>query len=378
MQSLISQEFISHFDHSPQFIVRAPGRVNLIGEHTDYNDGFVLPIAIDRAMWIALRRRDDRRVMLHSLDFPERADFSLDEVNHGKSWDEYIRGMAWGLQDAKYILNGWEGILGSDIPVGAGLSSSAALEMATAMAFSVVGNWEFKPDDMAKIGQKVENDWVGANTGIMDQMISASGQENHALLIDCRDLSTQQIPIPAGTVVVVMDTTTRHTHTDSGYNERREQCESAARYFDVSHLRDVTMDEFNLHSADLDELPGRRARHVISENERVLKAAQAMKTGDAVAMGQLMNASHISMRDDFEITNAELNIMVQIAQKQPGCHGSRMTGGGFGGCAVALVQEGLANPFVDIVHVQYLDATGLVPKIYICKASNGAGVAEKN
>jgi len=316
--------------------------------------------------------------MLHSLDFPERADFSLDEVNHGKSWDEYIRGMAWGLQDAKYILNGWEGILGSDIPVGAGLSSSAALEMATAMAFSVVGNWEFKPDDMAKIGQKVENDWVGANTGIMDQMISASGQENHALLIDCRDLSTQQIPIPAGTVVVVMDTTTRHTHTDSGYNERREQCESAARYFDVSHLRDVTMDEFNLHSADLDELPGRRARHVISENERVLKAAQAMKTGDAVAMGQLMNASHISMRDDFEITNAELNIMVQIAQKQPGCHGSRMTGGGFGGCAVALVQEGLANPFVDIVHVQYLDATGLVPKIYICKASNGAGVAEKN
>jgi galactokinase len=372
LHQLVKNEFTKKFGEPPAFIVRAPGRVNLIGEHTDYNDGFVLPMAIDRAMWIALHLRADQRVVLQSLDFPKPADFSMSGITHGKGWEEYVRGMARNLQIAGYHLSGWEGILASNIPVGAGLSSSAALEMVTAMAFSVTSDWTFEPARMAKIGQRTENEWVGANTGIMDQMISASGRADHALLIDCRDLSTQQIPLPPGTAVVVMDTATRHSHTDSGYNERRQQCETAAKFFGVSHLRDVSLEAFNQGAAGLDELPRRRARHVISENERVLQAASAMNAGDAIKMGQLMDASHVSMRDDFEITNAELNIMVQLAQNQPGCYGARMTGGGFGGCAVALVEAGAAEAFAQAVAEKYEAETHLKPSVYICLPSNGA------
>jgi galactokinase len=376
LQTHVTQEFNYSFGDSPTFVVRAPGRVNLIGEHTDYNDGFVLPMAIDRAVWIALRPRDDRRVLLYSVDFEDRIEFSLDAVVHKEGWGEYVRGVAWALQEAGFHLEGWEGVMSSDIPIGAGLSSSAALEIATAKAFSVVGNWKFDPDSMARIGQQAENEWVGANTGIMDQMISAAGKADHALLIDCRDLTSRHIPLPTETAVVIMDTTTRHAHTDSGYNERREQCEAAANYFGVSHLRDVTIDEFNLRSAHLEELPRRRARHVISENERVLQAAAAMLAGNVVEMGQLMNASHVSMRDDFEITNDELNIMVHLAQTQPGCFGARMTGGGFGGCAVALVKNSIAPSFADEVTVTYQEKTGFQPHVYICHPTNGAELVE--
>ena len=376
LQTHVTQEFNYSFGDSPTFVVRAPGRVNLIGEHTDYNDGFVLPMAIDRAVWIALRPRDDRRVLLYSVDFEDRIEFSLDAIVHKEGWGEYVRGVAWALQEAGFHLEGWEGVMSSDIPIGAGLSSSAALEIATAKAFSVVGNWKFDPDSMARIGQQAENEWVGANTGIMDQMISAAGKADHALLIDCRDLTTRHIPLPTETAVVIMDTTTRHAHTDSGYNERREQCEAAANYFGVSHLRDVTIDEFNLRSADLEELPRRRARHVISENERVLQAVAAMLAGNVVEVGKLMNASHVSMRDDFEITNDELNIMVHLAQTQPGCFGARMTGGGFGGCAVALVKNSIAPSFADEVAVTYQEQTGFQPHVYICHPTNGAELVE--
>ena len=376
MKSLIIQEFISRFKESPQFIVRAPGRVNLIGEHTDYNDGFVLPMAIDRSVWIALRTRDDRKVFLRSVNFESSVEFSLDEITHQKGWGEYPRGVAWALQEAGFHLNGWEGVISSDIPIGAGLSSSAALEIAIAKAFSVVGNWEFESISMARIGQQAENEWVGANTGIMDQMISAAGKAGHALLIDCRDLSTRHIAIPSETVFVIMDTATRHTHTDSGYNERREQCETAANYFGVSHLRDVTMDEFDLRSAGLDELPRRRARHVISENERVLQTKSAMLTNNVVEIGELMNTSHISMRNDFEITNNELNIIVRLAQSQSGCFGARMTGGGFGGCAIALVENAHASTFITKITAGYQQETGLQPHVYICHPANGAELVE--
>ncbi len=372
LEQPITKEFQQHFNQPPSFIVRAPGRVNLIGEHTDYNDGFVLPMTIDRAMWIALRPRDDHRLLLYSIDFENHIEFSLDTIKHNKGWGEYVRGVAWALQGAGFPLEGWEGVISSDIPIGAGLSSSAALEIATAKAFSVVGNWKFNPESMARIGQKAENEWVGANTGIMDQMISAAGKADHALLIDCRDLTTRHIPLPAETAVVIMDTSTRHAHTDSGYNERREQCEAAANYFGVSHLRDVTMDQFDLRSADLGDLPRRRARHVISENERVLRAVAAMIAGDVVEMGQLMNDSHISMRDDFEITNDELNIIAHLAQTQPGCFGARMTGGGFGGCAVALVEKSITPSFVDQVTASYQEKTGLQPHVFICRPTNGA------
>ncbi|MBL7160963.1 MAG: UDP-glucose--hexose-1-phosphate uridylyltransferase [Anaerolineales bacterium] len=374
MKALITQKFTSCFGAAPQLIVRAPGRVNLIGEHTDYNDGFVLPMAIDRAIWIALRPRDDRRVLVYSVEFEDPTEFSLDAITHKEGWGEYVRGVAWAFQEVCFHLEGWEGVMSSDIPIGAGLSSSAALEMAATQAFAVVGGWQINPGIMARIGQRAENKWVGANTGIMDQMISAAGKADHALLIDCRDLSTRHIPLPNETAVVIMDTATRHAHTDSGYNERREQCEAAANYFGVSHLRDVTIDEFNLRSADLEELPRQRARHVISENERVLQAVAAMSASNAVEMGQLMNASHISMRDDFEITNDELNIIVHLAQTQPGCIGARMTGGGFGGCAIALVHEDAVAIFVENIYTSYAEATGLDPNIYVCKATNGAEV----
>ena len=363
--------FSEHFGEDPDIVVRAPGRVNLIGEHTDYNDGFVLPMAIDRAIRMALRRRDDRRVVLHSVDFEEPTDFALDEISHQTGWGDYIRGVAWALQRADYQLEGWEGVMTSDIPIGAGLSSSAAVEMATAKAFSWAAGWAFEPAEMAHIGQRAENEWVGANTGIMDQTICAAARADHALLIDCRDLSQEQIPLPAGVVFVVMDTATRHAHTESGYNERREQCEAAAEFFGVSHLRDVDMDTFQAHAKEMPAILRQRARHIISENERVLQAAEALSRGDAPKMGALMNASHASLRDDFEVTNNELNIIVELSQDQPGCFGARMTGGGFGGSAVALVQKAATKEFSKTIHEAYQQATGLEPHIYICQASNG-------
>ncbi len=366
--------FSDYFGKDPEIVVRAPGRVNLIGEHTDYNDGFVLPMAIDRAIRIALGRRDDQRVVLHSVDFEEPTDFALDEISHQPGWGDYIHGVAWALQQDGYRLEGWQGVMTSDIPIGAGLSSSAAVEMATAKAFSWAAGWAFEPSAMARIGQRAENEWVGANTGIMDQTICAAAKADHALLIDCRDLSREQIPLPEGVVFVVMDTATRHAHTESGYNERREQCDAAAEFFGVSHLRDVDMDTFQARADEMPAVLRRRARHIISENARVLQAANAMTAGDVAKMGKLMDASHASLRDDFEVTNDELNIIVELSQDQPGCFGARMTGGGFGGSAVALVEEPLAKGFSEIIHRGYQQATGLEPHIYVCQASDGVRI----
>lgn len=375
LQEQVTAEFQKHFGQPPAHIVRAPGRVNLIGEHTDYNDGFVFPMAIDRAAWIALRPRDDKRVIVRSVDFNQTAEFTLDHLSKaGDEWIEYVKGVAWALTEAGYALGGWEGVLAADVPIGAGLSSSAALEMATARAFNLTSNFLWNPAAIAKLGQKAENQWVGAQTGIMDQMISASGQADHALLIDCRSLETQLVPLPPGTVIVVLDTATRHQHTGSGYNERRAQCEAAARYFNVTALRDVTLEQFEARADGLDDVTMRRARHVITENARTLEAAEVMRGGDAARMGTLMDASHVSMRDDFEISREEMNTMVEIAQKHPACYGARMTGGGFGGCAVALVRVEQAQTFADAVGADYVKATGLTPSIYVCKATDGASV----
>jgi galactokinase len=353
--------------------VRAPGRVNLIGEHTDYNDGFVLPMAIDRAVWIALRSREDGHVFVRSLEEKEPADFSLADIQHERGhWSEYVRGMAVMLQREGYELAGWEGVLTSDVPVGSGLSSSAALEMGVGCAFAAVSGFEFDGVEMALLGQKTENEWVGANTGIMDQMISANGREGYALLIDCRDLSTQPYPLPPGTAVLIMDTMTRHSHTDSGYNDRRASCEKAAAFFGASHLRDVTIEQLEAAMSELDDVTYRRARHVITENARVRDAVQALDHGDAVMFGKLMNASHASLRDDFEVTNDALNVMSRLAQDQPGCYGARMTGGGFGGCAVALVESDKAGALAATVAQAYEQQTGLKPQIYICEATAGA------
>jgi galactokinase len=372
----IIDRFRNHFGQSPRWVIRAPGRVNLIGEHTDYNDGFVLPLAIDRAVWIALRPRTDRRVVVSSIDYDQTAEFSLDSLNNDKAgWIEYLKGTAWSLQDAGYALSGWEGVMSGDVPLGAGLSSSAALEMATARAFAAVGDLSWDPATMAKLGQRAENKWVGVNCGIMDQLISAAGKADHALLIDCRSLQAQTVPFPAGTAVVVLDTSTRRGLVDSAYNERRAQCEASAKFFQVPALRDVTIDRFRQLADGLDDVTRRRARHIITENDRTLQAARAMRRGDAVELGQLMVQSHESMRDDFEISSDALNAMVDSALPHPACFGARMTGGGFGGCAIALIRAAATDDFVSRTSAAYHQKTGITAAVYVCRATDGAEVA---
>lgn len=373
----VVQGFERCFGALPELVVRAPGRINLIGEHTDYNDGFVLPMAIDRAVWIALRPNDGQRVVVHSLDFSETVEFSLAGLRRNQAeWAEYLKGVAWALQEEGYVLHGWDGVVAGDVPIGAGLSSSAALELATARAFASVSAWPWDEAIVARIGQRAENEWVGVNCGIMDQMISAAGKDGHALLIDCRSLDTRLVPLPPETVVVVLDTATRRGLVDSAYNERRAQCEAAARFFGVPALRDVTVTEFECRVDTLDDVTRRRARHVITENERTLQAAEAMQRGDAVQMGLLMNASHVSLSDDFEVSSGELDHMVACALQQEACHGARMTGAGFGGCAVALVRGAAADAFASAVAAEYHRVTGISPSIYVCAASNGAEVVD--
>ena len=371
----IADEFLKRFDRPPDWIVRAPGRVNLIGEHTDYNDGFVLPLAIDRAVWIALRRRDDRRVVVHSVDYDKTAEFLLDALSReAATWIEYLKGVAWSLQDAGCALVGWEGVLVGDVPLGAGLSSSAALEMATARAFAAASDLLWNPTAMAKLGQQAENRWVGVNCGIMDQLISSAGKADHALLIDCRSLEVRPVPVPPGAAVVVLDTATRRGLVDSAYNQRRAQCEAAAKFFGVPALRDVTADRFQLSAGKLDPVTRRRARHVIAENDRTLRAAEAMRRGDAAELGRLMNGSHESLRDDYEVSSDALNAMAECAAAHPACHGARMTGAGFGGCAVALIHAEAVPDFVDRTSDAYRRKTAHIPAVYVCRATNGAEV----
>ncbi len=374
MQELVTSAFAQRLGTTPSLIIRAPGRVNIIGEHTDYNDGFVLPMAIDRAVWLALRPRTDQQVILYALDMDDEGVFRLDDLEPGQGWLEYVKGVAHILQEEGFSLQGWEGVMAGDVPIGAGLSSSAGLELAAARAFTAVSDVSWNPKQMARFSQRAENEWVGMNCGIMDQMISAMGVADHALLIDCRSLETENVPLPPGTNVIILDTATRRGLVDSAYNERRQQCEAAAAYFGVPALRDVSVQTFNADADGLDDLTLRRARHVITENNRTLQAAAAMRAGDALTLGQLMDASHVSMRDDFEISSPELDHMVDIAQLQPGCYGARMTGGGFAGCAVALVESKEATAFAENVSAQYAAVTGLDPQIYICTPTDGAEV----
>jgi galactokinase len=349
--------------------------VNLIGEHTDYNDGFVLPLAIDRAAWIALRPRHDCRVNVYSVDYQEPRAFELTGLKHEKAgWIEYLKGVAWCLQDAGMNLRGWEGVLAGDVPLGAGLSSSAALEMATARAFAAVSGIPWDAVAQAKLGQRAENKWIGVNCGIMDQLISSTGRAGHAMLIDCRSLELQPAPLPEGVAVVVLDTATRRGLVDSAYNERRAQCETAARFFQVRALRDVTVALFEAKAGQLDPTTRRRARHVITEDDRTLRAVEAMRRGDIATLGRLMNESHVSLRDDYEVSSAALNAMVEAAQAHKACFGARMTGAGFGGCAVAIVRAEAADDFVAATSNAYRAKTGNKPAVYVCSATDGAAV----
>lgn len=375
----IVKEYKQRYASLPGFIVRAPGRVNLMGEHTDYNDGFVLPMAIDRAVWIALSPSEEQRIVIHSLNFAHTASFDLENFHKDTtSWVEYLKGVTWAYQNAGMELYGWKGVLFGDIPIGAGLSSSAALELATARAFALVSNISWDVLSMAKLCQKAENQWIGVNCGIMDQMISAAGVEGHALLIDCRSFKIQHVPLPSETAVVVLDTGTRRGLRDSEYNERRVQCEIATQFFEVTSLRDVSFEKFEERAIKLNSLIRRRARHVIAENERTLQSVVAMERDDPVALGELINDSHQSLRNDFEVSCPELDIMVNCALEHEACFGARMTGAGFGGCAVALVHADATETIVSNVTKCYRRSTGKTPKIYICGSADGADVVEIN
>jgi len=375
----LERVFFDHFNAKSEIVVRAPGRVNLIGEHTDYNDGFVLPMAIDRAVWIALHPRQDAKVRVHSLDLKAESSFELQSLAKGRGWVEYIKGTAFQLQEAGYKLNGFDAIMTGDVPRGAGLSSSAAVELASARAFATVSGFPWDAPKMARLAQKAENEWVGVKCGIMDQMASAVCKAGHALFLDCRSLEYQHAPLPENGSIVVLDTSTRRGLVDSAYNERRRQCELAARWFGVKALRDVSLDLFEETTkkhAGLDQAALKRARHIITENQRVLEAIQVMGTGDVERLGRLFNASHDSLRDDFEVTNDALNIMVECACEQEGCYGARMTGAGFGGCAVALVNTENVDGFTQAVSEAYRLKSGLEAVVYVCRASEGASLVK--
>ncbi|ATC63317.1 galactokinase [Nibricoccus aquaticus] len=365
------QEFPIHFSHRPLALVRSPGRVNLIGEHTDYNDGFVFPLAIERGTYIAVGPRSDRQVSLYSTHFNETATFALDDLETPvPEWAEYARGVAAILQLDGFSLHGFNGVVAADLPVGAGLSSSASFSLAIARALHVTSGFTWDATKMALLCQRVENEHIGVNCGIMDQLVIAAARENQALLIDCRSLATTPASLPAEAAIVIMDTKKSRTLAGSAYNVRRAQCEAVARFFGVKALRDVTLPELEAAKSKLDPLDYQRACHVISENARTEKAG-SLGTPPAAELGQLMNASHESLRNDYEVSCDELDEITALARHQPGCFGARMTGAGFGGCAVALVEANKAESFVMAVTAGYEERFHVKPALYVTRATAG-------
>lgn len=376
-EGLISQlrdAFSRLYDRVPSALAWAPGRVNLIGEHTDYNDGFVLPAAINRAVRILLRSNGSDVVRLRSMDFPGAVEFNLGQFERGSGWSEYVKGVAWSMMSAGMPLAGWDGLVSGNVPVGAGLSSSAALEVAAARAFTYVAGLDWDGPRMAKLAQKGENEWVGVRCGIMDLLISATALPGHAALIDCRSLEIQQVPLPAGATIVILDTTTRRGLSESEYNLRRVQCEAAARFFGVEALRDLHLTGVGNPPAELDPVVWRRARHVVTENDRTLAAATALGKGDLFQAGRLMASSHESLREDFQVSSTALDAIVDCARQEPVCFGARMTGAGFGGCAVALVPEQAAEDFTRHVTRCYRKSVGLEAAVFVTPAAGGAGL----
>ncbi|HQZ18450.1 MAG TPA: galactokinase [Vicinamibacteria bacterium] len=371
----VEEEFRRRFGREPEVVVRAPGRVNLIGEHTDYNDGFVMPMAIDRWVTIAARPRTDGRVTLHSIDLNDEGSFTLGgQGEPSREWIDYVRGVAWALSDGGKALTGFDGVVSGNVPVGAGLSSSAAFEMAATRVFAAVSGFEWEAVDMARAGQRAENLWMGVNCGIMDQLISAGGQAGHAILIDCRSLDMRPVPLSRDVAVVVLDTTTRRQLVGSEYNDRRDQCAAAAAACGASSLRDVSQSQLDAGREAMGEVAFRRARHVLSENDRTLRAAEAMRAGDARLLGQMMNESHQSLRDDYEVSTRALDAMAESARSAPGCHGARLTGAGFGGCVVALVDRHRLHGFAPQAVATFTATMHLVPAVYPCEAVGGAEV----
>lgn len=372
------QLFATTFGYPAPLTIQAPGRVNLIGEHTDYNDGFVLPCAIDYQTVIACGKRDDRIVRVIAADYENQVDeFSLDEpvLSHDtQQWSNYVRGVVKHLQKRDKSFGGADLVISGNVPQGAGLSSSASLEVAVGKVFQQLYHLPLDGAQLALNGQEAENQFVGCNCGIMDQLISALGKKDHALLIDCRSLGTKAVSMPAGVAVVIINSNFKRTLVGSEYNTRRQQCETGARFFSRKALRDVELDKFNAVAHELDPVVAKRVRHVLTENIRTVEAADALAKGDLLRMGQLMAESHASMRDDFEITVPQIDTLVDIVKQTIGDKGGvRMTGGGFGGCIVALIPEDLVPAVQTAVAERYEAQTGIKETFYVCKASEGAG-----
>jgi galactokinase len=375
----VAEVFATQFGRTPT-LYRAPGRVNLIGEHTDYNDGFVLPAALELSTWVAIAPREDRTLTLYSALMDETRAFDLDvtEPQPCKDWTDYVRGVAWVLQAQGHPVPGADLAIASDVPLGAGLSSSAALEVAVGYALLAVAGVEIDLTKLALACQRAENEFVGMRCGIMDQFIACHGAAGHALLIDCRSLERRLVQIDPTARLMICNTMVHHAHAAGEYNDRRRDCEEGVARLSkalprIKALRDVTLDDLQAHADLLTPVVYRRCRHVVTENDRTVRAADALDAGDLALAGHLMNESHVSMRDDFEISCPEVDRMVELNQAVGGVYGARMTGGGFGGCTISLVEAEATETFRDQVTEGYRAATGLEAQIFTC--SPGAGVA---
>ena len=376
----LPQLFQQQFARPHAALIRAPGRVNLIGEHTDYNDGFVLPCAIDFATHVAIAPNGSRSVRVYAADYHERDEFSLDApiASSEKQWANYIRGVIWALAERGFRLpEGVDIAVSGNVPQGAGLSSSAALEVAIGKAVQHIFRLPLSETEIAQIGQYAENRFVGCNCGIMDQLTSARGQVGHAVLIDCRSLHTEAVPIPAGLAIMIIHSHVQRGLVGSEYNTRRAQCEAAAAHFGVPALRDLSLAQFDAGKHGLDATAARRARYIIQENQRTLDAAAAMRRNDIAALSRLMAASHAGMRDEFEITHPAVDTLVALASEIIGERGgARMTGGGFGGCIVVLAPHDLVNAVRQHIAQHYHARTGLQEEVFVCTPQAGVSVVE--
>jgi len=376
----LAQAFRDRFGAEPQ-IFGAPGRVNIIGEHTDYNHGFVMPCAIGFTTRVAIARRPDRRLVLHSEAFLEHFEFDLQNLpTHGaRAWCDYIVGVAAVLRADGHCLEGANLLVRGEIPIGSGLSSSAAIEVASAMALSQLNRLALSRIEIAKICHRAENEFVGARVGIMDQFVACLGEAEHALLLDCHSLDFRMIPVPPRVQLVICNTMVKHHHAQGEYNRRREECEAgvgllAQWYPNVRSLRDVSEEQLSDHAHEVPETIYRRCLHVLTENRRVERAEDSLRRGDLLSLGRLMGDSHRSLRTLYEVSCAELDLMVELAQGLPGCYGGRMTGGGFGGCTVNLLEREQAAAFSDEIVERYWKKIGTRPDVYICQPSDGAGM----
>ncbi|HLC06525.1 MAG TPA: galactokinase [Anaerolineales bacterium] len=380
---LITSEFESRFGAFPSVWVRAPGRVDLMGSHTDYNEGFVLTMSIDRDTWIAARPKADRVATIYSLDAAGGGSFNLDDIQSDavSPWTNYVRGVAKVFQDEGYALQGFDGLIQSTIPLGSGVSSSAALEVATAVLLRALGGWDIDPLKLALLGQRAENEFVGVRCGILDQYSSALGRAGHTLLLDCRQLTSEARPLAKGLAIVVGDTRARRQLTASSYEERRAECEEGAGRLaelnsGVSALRDVSLDQLLAHRDALPEVILRRCRFVIEEDARVREMAAALESGERESIRRAARESYVGARDLFEIVSPEMENMIEAMNRSPGVIGARQAGAGFGGCMVAVVEADQVEPFLEHVKREYSSATGLEPMVYPVYPAEGAGLLE--